>query len=51
MREEFDRYKYIISFDSKIKSKDYRFHRKKKMINWHGVKGERDLSSVQQVLN
>ena len=50
VREEFDHYKYIISFNSKIKNK--RFHRKKKRrINWHGVKGERDPSSVQRVLN
>ena len=43
VREEFDRYKYIISFNSKIKTKNKRFHRKKKRrINWLGVKGEKD---------
>ena len=43
VREEFDRYEYIIFFYNKIKSKHQRFHRKKKRtINWHGVKGEKD---------
>ena len=51
VREEFERYEYIIYFNSKIKSKNLRFHRKKKRINWHGVKGERDPNSMRQVLN
>ena len=43
VREEFDHYEYITCFNSKIKSKHKRFHRKKKRrINWHGVKGEKD---------
>ena len=51
MREEFYYYKYIISFNSKTKSKNYKFHGNKKGVNWHGMKGERDSSSMQQVLN
>ena len=46
VREKFNRYKYIISFNSKIKGKNQGFHRnEKRMINWHGVKEEREISA------
>ena len=51
MSENFYCYKHIISFNGKTKSKDQWLHGEKKGVIWHGVKGERDSSSVQQMLN
>ena len=51
MREEFHCYKHIISFNGKTKSKEQWFYGEKKEVIWHGVKGERDFSLVQQISN
>ena len=51
MRKKFHCYKHIVSFNKKTKGKDQWLHGEKKEVIWHGVKGERDSSSVQQILN
>ena len=51
VRKKLHCYKLIISFNEKAKSKDQRFHGKRKSVIWREMKGKRDSNLVQQIFN